>query len=860
MQKLVFTNGGGQTIDLTSVLNGGNFGITNWEGLSNTELNIQTQQVPFQDGGVFLDALMEQREISVTVAIQDNNDLSLRYELKRQLISALNPKLGEGVLVYTNDYLSRQIKAVPQLPIFENKNSNDAGTLKASVVFSCPSPYWEDLEETEIIAKLSSITNVNNEGDIPAQVEIEMYGNAVNPKITNLSSNKHIEYKGQLDMPLYINTGIGVKKVTTEAIGFEYDQFKGNVWGVYYVEEQNTFIALSEDCLLYSVDGNNWENHILGFGVFCLSMLYVPFLNKYIISCNNGKILISDDLYNWEEVSVGSTADNLSTICCTQNLIIIAGSTTNNKPIILTSTDGTTWTRQTSGVPTTNGSINSIVYSESKGLFVAVGSQGVILTSSDGETWTSQSSGTSSSLSKVIYVSSLELFIAIGANGVILTSPDGTTWTTRTSGVTVGLWTILENNSVIKIAGQGVILTSTDGTTWTTENVAEIEYVPYGFCYSDVASKYVITGQYGMIVSSEDGQEWERQDIGEYYVIMGIVYAKGLYVAVCQNGLIATSPNKKDWTIRTSGVTSNINDIVYSAENNLFVAVCSDGKVLKSADGINWEVATTFNNDTLIKIKWISEKGEYIFINNVNSSYKIYVANSDFTDIYAYNAPYTVSDIAYSPKINKFAVCFNADTAPGNMAITEDFNSYDIKLNPYVVHGVNAKMNSIVYSAEQDLFVAVGKQRIPGYSTPISPVPVLVSSDGNIWTKAVTPIAKATYGEKIIYSTTYEKFVVTGQDGLVGMSSDGLNWENFNSGVATILYDVIDQDLDLVFVGDSSIVLSSIVESVENKIQYISADSDLGFNLGIGENRIRLTKGSGKFTVKIKYRQKYIGV
>ena len=134
MQKLVFINGNGIQIDLTA----GNFGITNWAGLSNTGLNIQTQQVPFEDGGVFLDALMEQREIEVTVAIYDGNNLELRYQKKRELISALNPKLGEGTLIYTNDYLSRQIKAVPQIPLFENKNSNDAGTLKASVAFSCP--------------------------------------------------------------------------------------------------------------------------------------------------------------------------------------------------------------------------------------------------------------------------------------------------------------------------------------------------------------------------------------------------------------------------------------------------------------------------------------------------------------------------------------------------------------------------------------------------------------------------------------------------------------------------------------------------------------------------------------------------
>ena len=57
MQKLVWTNSDGESIDLTS----GNYGITNWEGFSNTPLNIQNQQVPFQDGGVFLDALLEQR-------------------------------------------------------------------------------------------------------------------------------------------------------------------------------------------------------------------------------------------------------------------------------------------------------------------------------------------------------------------------------------------------------------------------------------------------------------------------------------------------------------------------------------------------------------------------------------------------------------------------------------------------------------------------------------------------------------------------------------------------------------------------------------------------------------------------------
>ena len=220
MQKLVFINGNGNEIDLTS----GNFGITNWEGFANTALNIQTQQVPFEDGGVYLDALMEQREIAVTVAIYDGNNLELRYQKKRELISALNPKLGEGVLIYMNDYLSRQIHAVPQIPIFENKNSNDAGTLKASVAFSCPNPYWEDLEET--VVEIDSFgTIIENNGDVPTQPKIEFQNDDTNkaylisnPYIFNGRTAQEIKLNGTFKTDVFVNTEVGKKEVYTKEI------------------------------------------------------------------------------------------------------------------------------------------------------------------------------------------------------------------------------------------------------------------------------------------------------------------------------------------------------------------------------------------------------------------------------------------------------------------------------------------------------------------------------------------------------------------------------------------------------------------------------------------------------------------
>ena len=146
MQKLVWINSKGTEINLTS----GDYGITEWEGFSACDLEVQTQNVPFQDGSVFLDALLNNRELSVTLAINDGKDLEKRYRLRRELISALNPKLGEGYLIYTNDFISKRIKCLAQMPVFPTHNSDKAGTPKASLSWTACDPYWEDLEETSV--------------------------------------------------------------------------------------------------------------------------------------------------------------------------------------------------------------------------------------------------------------------------------------------------------------------------------------------------------------------------------------------------------------------------------------------------------------------------------------------------------------------------------------------------------------------------------------------------------------------------------------------------------------------------------------------------------------------------------------
>jgi len=64
--------------------------------------------------------------------------------------------------------------------------------------------------------------------------------------------------------------------------------------------------------------------------------------------------------------------------------------------------------------------------------FVSVGNSGTILTSSDGISWTKRTSGKGEYLKGVTYGNGL--FVTDGNSGTILTSPDGNSWTKRTSG------------------------------------------------------------------------------------------------------------------------------------------------------------------------------------------------------------------------------------------------------------------------------------------------------------------------------------------------------------------------------------------------------------------------------------------
>ena len=289
-----------------------------------------------------------------------------------------------------------------------------------------------------------------------------------------------------------------------------------------------------------------------------------------------GLVKQSDSLIKFNKYSkIGR--DTIFSITYGKGMFVAVGSSGN----IVTSTDGITWTSQTSPVSARLWSVT-----DGNGMFVAVGESGSIVTSTDGITWTRQTSPVSTRLELITYRKGM--FVAVGESGSIVTSTDGIAWTKQTSPVSSNLLAIVYANGMFVAVGYlGAVITSTDGITWTKQTLnttSTLNTVTYG------NGMFVAVGENNLGVRSTDGITWTSFHTPER-VLTSITYGKGMFVAVGASGNIVTSTDGITWTRQTSPVSTRLEPVTYA--KGMFVAVGNSGHVITSTDGITWTKQTS---------------------------------------------------------------------------------------------------------------------------------------------------------------------------------------------------------------------------------------------------------------------------
>lgn len=824
MQTLKYVSPTREEITLTDLP----FGVVDWKGLSSVDMDVQSQQVPFSDGAVFLDALLAEREIEITVAVCDGNDLGLRYELKRELISALNPKLGEGYLVYTNDYLSKRIKCVPHVPEFENKNADDSGSLKAMLTFTACTPYWEDITETYVTFNMDKQPVIVNNGDVPCGVNIEIAGfGAKNPVIKNVTMDDKIAYSGTVDGNLSISTQFGEKTVEEDSLHF--DLLSG--YSMRAVTEGNGLIVRVGDSILTSENGVDWTSRTA-------DVFYELYGVRYLNGC-----FFAVGIYD----------------------------------LILRSEDGITWTKVNIGTISglSPSYIYDIAYDEDNGIYVAG-----TYTSTDGITWTNGNAGTGL---VVLYISDLHMLVSISGKDIRTSTDGGTTWTTRYTGSYApdSAYMIYDGTTIFATGGGFGVVTSTDGITWTQVLSG---LLPYGIAYSAERGIYVLS-KYNSVEKSTDGITWTP------VTSTGTVGGDLIYSS--DNGLFITesaiSPNLTEWEeveMCISG-SPNLRDIVYNESLDRFVAVGTN--IVTSTDGKNWE--TVFEGDSWIDFYAVIYTDEFGFV-AIGKKLAVSEDGEHWTQI---NCPwltnYTGYGIAWNRNLNLFVAVGNS----GSIYTSPDLETWTQRTSP-----LSGNYTDVIWCEDLNLFVAVAESV---YQPPL----IATSTDGITWAQVATGIVTETYLLSVTWSRELSRFVAVGYKddggnatvGAVLTSTDGSTWEEHDCDSAISLSDVIYCDAgyfiavgegieispdgenwtaiesptsnasggvaygklqNLFVVAYASKILTSYYGGKTNKIENISPDSNMGFNLHVGGNLLRYISDNSKGSVLIKYRQKYLGV
>lgn len=155
----------------------------------------------------------------------------------------------------------------------------------------------------------------------------------------------------------------------------------------------------------------------------------------------------------------------------------------------------------------------------------------------------------------------------------------------------------------VLVGDTGTILSSNDALVWNNATIGGANLFAAAFGHAG----FVAVGQGGVIYQSPTGKagSWTPRSSGTALNILGVAYGRGQYVAVGGNagtGLTLRSSDGAVWTMTTAPFAAQIyTALFYPANGGEFVAVGPGGRRAVSTDGFTWTLLSPIaTSDNLI--------------------------------------------------------------------------------------------------------------------------------------------------------------------------------------------------------------------------------------------------------------------
>lgn len=263
--------------------------------------------------------------------------------------------------------------------------------------------------------------------------------------------------------------------VSTDGIAWSDLSIGGNDYFSDVAYGKNTFVVAgtgknaaqaNQNTLRYSTDqGQTWQ--AVKSGAF-YGMRFVN--DRFVAVGHSGTIMYSLDGRNWTDVS-DPLGGSLYGVAYGNCVYVITGG--NNAGVVYRSYDGAHWTKVTiAPYPPSFGPWGLYEVAFGNGVFVAGGSgwdgskwTSVILTSTDGLTWTPQTFGNDFSITSLTFGNGVFLALA----GTVYSSSDGKTWSPASS--TSANKVRFSGNQFLLPSYSGQLASSTDARNWVTHQL-----------------------------------------------------------------------------------------------------------------------------------------------------------------------------------------------------------------------------------------------------------------------------------------------------------------------------------------------------------------------------------------------------
>ncbi len=394
-------------------------------------------------------------------------------------------------------------------------------------------------------------------------------------------------------------------------------------------------------------DGGRWAPAVTGATNYLRGVALMG--DRFIVTGENGCILWSDDgkVFQPAELSP-ATLDWFEGVAASAQRAVAVG----DNGSIYTSTNGTSWTKTTSG---TTEWLRGVAFGG--GTFVAVGENGTILQGSGAASWNRIASGTTAHLNRVRYLSndSESAFMAVGNGGVVSSSPTGGSgWVSSNSGTTNNLFDVALNDTGVLIAGdQELRFRAAGTTTWTNQITGLASNAPPAWMYLSAggfSNTFLAAGRTGLLVegnrdSGTGEYAWQPMPDSSHAWLWDVRVQQGAFTAVGDLATILTSLDGILWA-REMAPVSHTNTVLLGVggNTNLLLAVGNAGNVLISRAGLTNLMITNVLGTNLIITNTVFDTLGVIWTNlpafttnslqGVAASDDIFVLCGDFGSIF----------------------------------------------------------------------------------------------------------------------------------------------------------------------------------------------------------------------------------